>query len=219
MLIQSQLRQIVHKTLSRKQPITRKIWWSSSRYRPWVQAPVLQTKNFIAWYSLLFFFLSWRCSQANSTANVNHWIRDVIASSYHACKILNFKTLLAGQREKSGTRTTSWVWTWWMKVNKKKKGPVRFPNGTQKVSALSRWVHLSVTSHSICQSIYLVNIRSPVIDPNLALSYILWQTKASHRCWKQPRPYPVLNTPPFGLLDTGEHSGFYRCLLLFPQPL
>jgi hypothetical protein len=30
---------------SSKNPITKKSWWSDSRYRPWVQAPVPQTKR------------------------------------------------------------------------------------------------------------------------------------------------------------------------------
>jgi hypothetical protein len=34
MEVQSQPGEIVHKTLSRKKPITKKGWWSGSRYRP-----------------------------------------------------------------------------------------------------------------------------------------------------------------------------------------
>jgi hypothetical protein len=42
-MVRSQPRQIVHKTLSQKKTHHRKrAWWSGSRCRPWVQAPVLQ---------------------------------------------------------------------------------------------------------------------------------------------------------------------------------
>jgi hypothetical protein len=45
--VKSELRQIVHKTLSQEKSITRKGWWSDSRCRPWVQTLVLQKKNIV----------------------------------------------------------------------------------------------------------------------------------------------------------------------------
>jgi hypothetical protein len=44
-VVQSQPRQITCKTLSWKKSITKNGWWSSSRCRPWVQAPVLKKKG------------------------------------------------------------------------------------------------------------------------------------------------------------------------------
>jgi hypothetical protein len=44
-LVWSQLRQIVLWDPISKKPFTKKGWWSGSKWRPWVQAPVLQ-KNF-----------------------------------------------------------------------------------------------------------------------------------------------------------------------------
>jgi hypothetical protein len=43
--VQSQPRQIVCETLSRKKSITKKGWWSGSRCRPGVQTPALQKKK------------------------------------------------------------------------------------------------------------------------------------------------------------------------------
>jgi hypothetical protein len=44
-MVQSQPGQIDGETLSQKQPITKKGWWSGSKCRPWVQTPVLQKKK------------------------------------------------------------------------------------------------------------------------------------------------------------------------------
>jgi hypothetical protein len=44
-VVQSQPRQIVLETLSWKKPITKKDWWSGSRCRHWVQAPVLKRQK------------------------------------------------------------------------------------------------------------------------------------------------------------------------------
>jgi hypothetical protein len=41
----SQPGQIVHETLSRKNPTPKKGWWSDSRYRTQVQIPVLQKRK------------------------------------------------------------------------------------------------------------------------------------------------------------------------------
>jgi hypothetical protein len=43
--VQSQPRKIVHETLSQKNPITEKSWWSGSRSRPLVQIPVPPKKK------------------------------------------------------------------------------------------------------------------------------------------------------------------------------
>jgi hypothetical protein len=44
-MVWSQLQQIVHETLSRKKPFTKKGWCSGWRCRPWVQTPVPSNKQ------------------------------------------------------------------------------------------------------------------------------------------------------------------------------
>jgi hypothetical protein len=45
MAVRGQPRQIVQETLSWKKPITKRIWWSGSRCRSWVQIPHTQKKK------------------------------------------------------------------------------------------------------------------------------------------------------------------------------
>jgi hypothetical protein len=51
-VVQSQSRQIVCKTLSQKHPTQKKGWWSGSRCRPSVQIPVLQKKKKSGWVQM-----------------------------------------------------------------------------------------------------------------------------------------------------------------------
>jgi hypothetical protein len=44
-VVQSQPGQIVHKRPYLEKPFTERGWWSGSRCRPWVQAPVPQKKK------------------------------------------------------------------------------------------------------------------------------------------------------------------------------
>jgi hypothetical protein len=64
-VIWSQTGQIVHETLSQKKTITKEGWWSISRCKSWVQAPVLKKKMhvkalkaFSYWFGR-FGFLYW----------------------------------------------------------------------------------------------------------------------------------------------------------------